>query len=102
MLEPKIFDYVIHQFGKTEIDVCIQADEANSDICFLASRPRIIPYRCLYYKLEYTYLCLPENATKNPRGMQENNSNSSTLDTQSWFTRIMELAISPPIIINPY
>ena len=59
MLEPKIFDYVIHQFGKTEIDVCIQADEANSDICFLASRPRIIPYRCLYYKLEYTYLCLP-------------------------------------------
>ena len=44
----------------------------------------------------------PENATKNPRGMQENNSKSSTLDTQSWFTRIMELAISPPIIINPY
>ena len=58
MLKLKVFDYVTCQFGRPDIDMFpswltsqIHASYI-ADICILACRPRIIGYRCLYYKLE--------------------------------------------------
>ena len=87
MLELKIFDYLIHQFGRLETDMFAYRLTKQIPIyaSWLPDPESIINAFTINWNNMFIYIFPSfsihlESAKKNPGGMQKSNSNSSTLD----------------------
>ena len=107
MLEPKIFDYVIRQFGRPEINMF--ASRLAKQIPVYASwlpdpESSFIDAFTINWNNIFIYAFPPFSIIwRMLQKIQEECKKAIVIvplwTTQSWFTRIMELAISQPIII---
>ena len=87
MLEPKIFDYVIHQFGRPEIGM-FASRLTKQILIYIYWLPdpesSVIDAFTIHWNNILIYAFPPFSIIwrmmKNPGGMQESNSNSSALD----------------------
>ena len=107
VIEPKIFDYVIRQFGRSEIDMF--ASRLTKQIPIYASwlpdpESSFIDAFTINWNNIFIYVFpLFSIIWRMLQNIHEECKTAIVIallwTTQSWFTRIMELAISPPIII---
>ena len=108
MLEPKIFDYVIRQFGRPEIDLF--ASRLTKQIPVYASwlpdpESCFIDVFTINWNNIFIYAYPPFSIIwRMLQKIQEECKKAIVIvplwTTQSWFTRIMELTISQPGIIT--
>ena len=106
MLELKIFDYLIHQFGRLETDMFAYRLTKQIPIyaSWLPDPESIINAFTINWNNMFIYIFLSFSIIyKVLKKIQEEGRKVIVIvplwTTQSWFTRIMELAVSPPIII---
>ena len=108
MLEPKILDYLIHQLGRLEIDMfastltkqilihkpCLPDPESSTIDAFAINWNNILSYAFQNFNIIWRVL------QKIQEECRKTIVTVPLWTIQSWFTRIMELAVSLPIIIS--